>query len=200
MTRSRASASRRAAIVEAALDLFDRKGFEATSIEEICAASGASNGSVYHHFGSKENIAATLYTEAIADYQAELLVLLARTDDAERGIKGIVRHFLGWAKDNPERTRLMLAVEHAPIRERARADVQRLNESLAPRFRAWLRPHIESGTIRRLPPDVFLCTLFGGARRYVELWVEGRAETSFERAGSLLANQVWRGLSQKDQT
>jgi AcrR family transcriptional regulator len=61
---------RRADILAAALECFTRSGYEATRIEDIRSRSGASIGSIYHHFGSKERIAAVLHVEAIRAYQA----------------------------------------------------------------------------------------------------------------------------------
>src|SRR5438067_10900122 len=63
------TAARRQVILDAALGLFTTRGLRATSVEDIRSASGASNGSLYHHFGSKEGIAAALYAAAIEDYQ-----------------------------------------------------------------------------------------------------------------------------------
>jgi AcrR family transcriptional regulator len=43
-------------IQEVALDLFDRRGFEAVTIEEIAEAAQVSPSSVYRYFGTKENV------------------------------------------------------------------------------------------------------------------------------------------------
>src|SRR2546423_6897860 len=72
VTARAGTAARRQAILDAAMHLFATRGLRATAIEDICAASGASNGSLYHHFGSKEGIAATLYASAIEETSAEL--------------------------------------------------------------------------------------------------------------------------------
>ncbi|MEW9555492.1 TetR/AcrR family transcriptional regulator [Nonomuraea sp. NPDC050783] len=44
------------AIQEHALDLFDERGFDAVTIEEIAAAAEVSPSSVYRYFGTKEGI------------------------------------------------------------------------------------------------------------------------------------------------
>ena len=74
--RATASARRRAAIVAAALECFTRKGVAATTVEDLRRGSGASIGSIYHHFASKEHVAAALYLDALADYQRGMLVAL----------------------------------------------------------------------------------------------------------------------------
>ena len=57
--RQRAAAIRR--IQEAALDLFDERGFENVTIEEIAEAADVSPSSVYRYLGTKEGI--VLYDE-----------------------------------------------------------------------------------------------------------------------------------------
>lgn len=46
----------REAIFEAAMNLFSSRGFEATTIDEIAAASGVSKGTVFNYFPTKEAI------------------------------------------------------------------------------------------------------------------------------------------------
>ena len=43
-------------IQERALDLFDERGFDAVTIEEIAAAAEVSPSSVYRYFGTKEGL------------------------------------------------------------------------------------------------------------------------------------------------
>lgn len=45
-------------LMEAAFTLVRQKGLSATSVDEICAAAGVSKGAFFHHFKSKEDLAA----------------------------------------------------------------------------------------------------------------------------------------------
>ncbi|MER5795787.1 ScbR family autoregulator-binding transcription factor [Streptomyces sp. NPDC001980] len=51
----------RQAILEAAAEVFDLRGYDAASTNEILARSGLTRGALYHHFHSKESIAAALF-------------------------------------------------------------------------------------------------------------------------------------------
>lgn len=43
----------RARIIESAIKLFSARGYNAASVDEICAEAGISKGAFYHHFESK---------------------------------------------------------------------------------------------------------------------------------------------------
>src|SRR6476620_2835 len=54
--RTRDPEQTRAAVIDAAERLFSERGFAATSIRDISAASGVSHPLVHHHFGSKDDL------------------------------------------------------------------------------------------------------------------------------------------------
>jgi len=56
-------------VLNAALGLFSRQGYRATSMRQVAARSGLSVGNLYHHFGNKE----TIFQRLIDDYWAVLL-------------------------------------------------------------------------------------------------------------------------------
>ncbi|MDW8809010.1 ScbR family autoregulator-binding transcription factor [Streptomyces scabiei] len=58
----------RRSIMEAAAQVFDERGYDAASTNEILARTGLTRGSLYHHFPSKRALA-----QALVDAQAEAL-------------------------------------------------------------------------------------------------------------------------------
>jgi AcrR family transcriptional regulator len=54
-------------IIEAAIDLFARKGFEAASMQEIAEAVGIKKSSLYSHFKGKDQILETILKEFIGE-------------------------------------------------------------------------------------------------------------------------------------
>lgn len=52
------------AVVDAAMDVFWEKGYEATTTQDLCARTGLGRGSLYNAFGSKHR----LYEEAVRRY------------------------------------------------------------------------------------------------------------------------------------
>lgn len=66
MQREEKSERSRRLVLDAALGLFSKQGFRATSVREIADAAGVSTGNLYHHFPDKEAIFRTL----LDDYRA----------------------------------------------------------------------------------------------------------------------------------
>src|SRR4051812_42258455 len=44
-------------ILNAALNVIRTKGYEATTVDDLCAAAGVTKGAFFHHFKSKEDLA-----------------------------------------------------------------------------------------------------------------------------------------------
>ena len=77
--------SRRRQIIHGALACFTERGVAQTSMADICRRSNASTGSIYHHFKSKEQLAAAVYLEGISDYQQGFLAVLEEQQNARKG-------------------------------------------------------------------------------------------------------------------
>jgi AcrR family transcriptional regulator len=187
--RAEASGARRRQILEAALRSFEEKGVEGTTIEDVRRLSGASIGSIYHHFGGKEELASALYIEALRDYQAGLLELLRSDPDAEPGIRAITGHHLRWVRDNPALARYLLSRREPPSKE-----LRAMNREVLAATSGWLMAHVEAGRVRRMPLDLYYTILIGPAQEFARTWLERRTKSSIEKAERELADAAWRAL------
>lgn len=90
----------RAAVVEAAAELFARQGYAKTSLEEVAAAARVSKGTVYGHFDGKEQ----LFRAALEDQERQVIERLATVfaehDDPWDGAVEACRAFLDACRDS----------------------------------------------------------------------------------------------------
>src|SRR5215217_6503972 len=98
---------RRQAILDAALASFLERGYRATSISDIRAASGASTGSIYHFFAGKGALAEALLREAVAGWSAEVSRELKDVAGAEASIRASTGGLVRWGTANPGHLRFM---------------------------------------------------------------------------------------------
>lgn len=100
--------SRKDEILQAALACFTEHGVDVTTIEMIRDRSGASIGSLYHHFGNKERIIAALYLAGTAQYADLLQRGFASAASAEACVKLLVTSYIDWVVANPDWARFIL--------------------------------------------------------------------------------------------
>ena len=67
MSFSSRSADTHTAILDIALDLFSKNGYDATSVAEICQQAQVSKGAFYYHFASKQALFLTLLESWLDD-------------------------------------------------------------------------------------------------------------------------------------
>lgn len=160
----------------------------------MTAASGASVGSLYHHFGGKEGLAGHVFATALASFQDAFTAELRRHDDAERGIRGGVRVQLDWAlRDEPERARFLLFQGDA-ARGSAPERLEEVNRAFYGEVLAWWRPHVRYGALRDLDLDVAYCLWLAPSQQYARLRLAGRTEVPIKRAAAELQAGAWAAL------
>src|SRR6202034_9521 len=132
------TAPRRQAILDAALACFLDNTVSATTIDAIRERSGASVGSIYHFFGSKDGLAAQLYVEVLADHHANYLDALRTSRSAKSGVTGAVHAHLRWVARNSDRARYVFNWRELEVSDRRDPAVAALNEELYHVASEWL--------------------------------------------------------------
>lgn len=80
----------KAAIMEAALELFASKGFSRTSISDIAKAAGISKGLMYNYFESKEQLLHAIVKGAMEEAEGVMLQTMAELSDPKEQLLAIV--------------------------------------------------------------------------------------------------------------
>jgi AcrR family transcriptional regulator len=194
-TRHGTTASRRKEIIQAALACFTELGFTQTSMAEIRRRSNASTGSIYHHFKSKEQLAAEVYLEGIRDYQAGFLAELEAQESARDGIFAVVSYHLKWVEEHPDWTGYLFQQRHADFMASTEKEFTRLNTEFIRRCSKWFGRHVKAGTLRRLPPDLYGAILLGPCMEYTGHYVSGISRTPIDEAIQEFASAAWRALA-----
>ena len=191
---------RRKAILQAALKSFSTKGFTETTMEDIRRLSGASTGSIYHHFENKEMLALALYLEGRSDLNTALLASITARHPHE-GIKALVRAYLDWFKQHPDLGQYIMQAGSTEylgayvkvLRQKTMAPLPM--ETFPKQFFDWLTPFINEGTIARFPQHLYIPLVIGPSREFVRHWLKTRLPAEFQEAREPLAEAAWTVLS-----
>lgn len=85
-TRRPPRAQTRKELLDAAAQVFARRGFDGASVEAVAEEAGFSTGAVYSNFGSKQELFLTLYEERIQRRRRELGDAFVRAGGREAGL------------------------------------------------------------------------------------------------------------------
>jgi len=104
----------REVILRAAERLFAERGFAATSIRDIVGAAGTSAPSLYHFFGSKENLVVELIKDRHTAYCDALESDLAQAETPFEVCKRFVRFLLTNMTGKPATAKFLLGIMFGP--------------------------------------------------------------------------------------
>ena len=143
-------------VLEASAKLFFEKGIEATTMNEIAAASGVSKVSIYKHFESKCDIASRLFhdlVEAVSeDYRANIFTEgYGRLSGAEQ-LRAILDSYAHATKDDPTFYALFVdyniyLLRHEPLGGKVERLYESIDSIIRPRFLAAYEKGRADGTV-----------------------------------------------------
>jgi len=184
---------RKSVILAAALAVFSEKGIEEATIEDIRQRSQASVGSIYHHFGTKEGIAAALFSQGLDDYWTQLIARAQGKLNAEETIHDLIAAHIGWVTSKPDLARFLFSRRQAVSPAYEQAIRQRTADHFKALF-ALLKPWFKQGALRRLPADLYAPLLMGPAQEFSRQWLSGRIQLDPRIATKELSLAAWRSL------
>nr|WP_218177949.1 TetR/AcrR family transcriptional regulator [Pseudomonas salomonii] len=95
--RERQKAERRQAISKAAVELFERQGFQNTTIEQIAGQAGVSPPTVFKYFGNKQEIILEILHHADQRAISDTRSLIHQIDDPVEALCHLERLLTGYA-------------------------------------------------------------------------------------------------------
>lgn len=140
MPRSR-SARAHEQVLDAALELFARRGFDAVSMDSIAEASGVSKATIYKHWPDKDALCLDVLSHGhgelpefdSGDVRADLIALLSWQPMEREPLSRIMPHFQAYAAHNREFATAWKARVMGPPLARLRRLLQRgMDQGLLP--------------------------------------------------------------------
>lgn len=196
-------------LLKAALEVFSRKGYADTRLEDIAAEAGVTRGAIYHHFGNAENqfngkaeLYNTLISEAYARFNPVMEEAISGGSNVLESLKLLLLSTLQFAATDPEfRAISELTLFKTAIVPELEAGIQRKIEGthiLVKYITALVHKGIESGEIRKGVDarDVAL-TLIGLQNGVLTLWLMDKQLFSLKDRAEHMADLFLWGIAMK---
>jgi AcrR family transcriptional regulator len=189
--------SRQADILKAARKHFLTKGYAATTIADIRAASGATTGSIYHAFASKEAIAVALVREAISDWSA-VTYARATGQDFRSLLEATVEGLIVWGSGDRESFRIMDELRALALRHEGGTQLRDLIDDGRGDARSAFDAAVAAGVVRDLPWPIASALMLGPAYEYLRQGDLVR-DAAIETIARTFALAAWAMLRAQDQ-
>jgi AcrR family transcriptional regulator len=179
-------------VLAAALRLFAGGGYFKTSVHDIQRAAGVSIGSIYHHFGDKEGIAAALYSDLLERTDREVALIAEHHHSAQEACRAVVEMLFNMTESDPEAMGFILNAKH---REFMPDQPPICSSGPFKRMRQMVADGIAAGEIRPMDPVVAAACLFGGPLRLIHLRLDGVLKSPLHGELDVAWECAWRAVA-----
>ena len=188
--REREKAMHRREILEAAKRVFAKKGFAATTIDEIAQEAEFSKGAMYGYFDSKEDLFFSLIQEKSDDIEGRFREVAESSDDPETKVRDLVETYLTFFEEDrdffqiiaSEQPRLGVETEsrlRENMRERCTRGLDLIEEVM--------EDAVSAGVLKEIDPRLLATGLVGIIHSFTAHWIlTGGKERLTERKSVIL--------------
>jgi AcrR family transcriptional regulator len=183
------ASARRSQLVEIAREVFARRGYEATSVEEIAARAKVSKPIVYEHFGGKEGLYAVLVDREMEHVVTRISEAISSGTPRQR-VERAALAFLTYVRDQPDG--FVVLSRDAPV-ALARGGMSSLLNDVAERVASVFTTTFKKAGYDAKTAPIYAHALVGMVTFVGQWWTETRKPSVEEVAGHIAA-LAWMGL------
>jgi TetR/AcrR family transcriptional regulator len=171
--RLRMIESKRATILQAALDLFSRFGLHGTSLDQVATQADVSKTNLLYYFGSKEELYTNVLRQLLEVWLQPLQAFSVEQDPVE-AIRNYLRVKLELSRDHPAESRLfcMEIMQGAPL---LLGELQQPLHDLVENKVAVIQAWIDAGKLAAIAPHHLIFSLWATTQHYADFRVQVEA-------------------------
>jgi AcrR family transcriptional regulator len=179
-------------IIEAAVQLFNRNGYHATSMQDIARAVAIKKPSLYHHFDSKEAILRTILEMGMDQIIADLEVVVASDQECVAKLRAAIHTHARIIADNPAGAAVFLR-EDRGLGEDYRRCYLAKRDHVEGLYRGIVKQGIEEGYFRDIDVAITVHALLGTVN-WMTRWYRPEGRLSAAQIADLFADLFCKGL------
>ncbi|MFQ5823545.1 MAG: TetR/AcrR family transcriptional regulator [bacterium] len=167
--------TKKSEVIDAALSLFMRKGIKATTTRDIALRAGISEGTIYRHFDSKEELAEIIFDQNLEFFWKFLKGYLKNTKTPEGMLRAFVEGFFEFARREPRSYGFVIAAHQTELKKLSR-------EKMKPKqmLTKILRLGEKQGYFRKMNTNLAGAMVMGTIMQTIFYLKNGRIDVNFE--------------------
>lgn len=178
-------------ILNKAKGLFSIKGYDATSVREICEAAGITKPTLYHFYRSKEGVFRALVDGALDTLRRSLVQEIDAPGSPREKLRRVAREYFRYATENRELARFILSIVHNPPSTAPTADIPGHYEEVVKVIASVVEQGVADGSFAPGRTDLRMLVLMGGLGEALHGYlIVGRPELTPALADQLVETVV----------
>ena len=180
-----------ASVLATSVEVFNERGYDGTSMEDLSARLGIGKSSIYHHVESKEELLRLALDEALTGLESAADDIQAANGPAVERLELLLRRSIAVLVDRLPYVTLLLRVRgNSEVERQALTRRRRLDHLVAD----LVSEAVGDGALRPdLDPAVVARLLFGTVNSLTE-WLKPTSEQTAVKLGDVLCSLVFDGL------
>ncbi len=179
-------------IVQAAVELFEKKGYHATSVQDIADAVGLQKGSLYHYISGKEDLLLGLAQRAITEFNQRMERILSSERSAQDKMKEALSMHLELITHDVQLSTVLLR-ESVALGERPQQVVKEATDLYLDLWTRLLAEGIEAGEFRPGNPRLTALAILG-ACNWVFRWYQEDGTLRSQAIADIYADLFFDGI------
>lgn len=190
--RAREREMKREAVLSAAVRMFNRSGFHATSLDDVAKVLGVTKPTIYHYFANKDEILFECTRRGLAAISA------AANKAASAGGNGLERLRSAMVEYATVMTqefgRCITLTSEADLSEASKAEFRRIKREVDQTVRAAVAEGMRDGSIAPGDPKLVTFTITG-AVNWIARWYDEGGQLSAEEVARSCVDTLIKGLA-----
>lgn len=153
----------------AAIELFNRRGYSASTVREIVEAAGVTKPVLYYYFGSKEGIYLALLEEARKAFQSRVEAVKKSRGRVREKIFRLSRELFRLFRENIELVRLVHAIYYGPPQGAPHFDFDAFHHTFQEVLEHLIEEGIRTGELRPGKVSPMATALHGATAACMEI-------------------------------
>jgi AcrR family transcriptional regulator len=173
-------------VMQAALHLFVKQGIDGTTIQDIAKAAGVSEGALYRHFKSKDELAWHLFTTHLAEFTTQLFSAVLGQPTAEQRIRAFVSECFQAFEANQDLFTYLILSEHRELKKYPASQMHPGHLMLK-----IIQDGQKAGAIRKGDPYILGSLVLGGIIRICVIKIHGGIDKHLTAHTKGVGDMLW---------
>jgi AcrR family transcriptional regulator len=194
--QSMAAYGRREMMLDAAAELFSRRGYHGTSIRDIAAATGILPGSLYAHIQGKEDLLYDIVVRAAEQFLTGARMVVEGPGSPEEKLRKAMSSHVGVVAHARDEARVFLE-EWQALNEPRRSEVRELRDAYEALWDGLIREGIEGGRLRDVDPTLARLLVLSAAN-WTYTWYDPAGPLTPDEIADRFTDLLLDGLAVKE--